>query len=119
MKRYVFDSFAIIDFYADEPGADIVERLLIECATNLAKGWICVINWAEIFYSTARVKGEKVALKVIEDLERYPITIVEADKVLTWEAAKLKTKYRIAYANCFALALAKMKKAALITGILS
>jgi len=35
---------------------------------------------------------------------------------LTLEAARLKAKYRIAYADCFTAALGKLKKAEVITG---
>jgi ribonuclease VapC len=35
---------------------------------------------------------------------------------LTYEAAKLKGRYRIAYADCFAAALSAKLKAAVITG---
>ncbi len=116
MKNYVFDSFAIIAFYADEKGSDLVEQVLTECLTGKARGWMTVINWGEIFYATAKVKGLKVALDIMKNLESYPLIIVDADKKLTWEAAKLKAKYPIAYADCFALALAKQKEADLLTG---
>ncbi len=116
MKNYVFDSFAIIAFYADEKGSDLVEKVLTECLTGKARGWMTVINWGEIFYATAKVKGLKVALDIMKNLESYPLIIVDADKNLTWEAAKLKAKYPIAYADCFALALAKQKEADLLTG---
>ena len=47
---------------------------------------------------------------------RYPITIVEANKELTLQAAEYKAHYKISYADAFAAALAKIKKAILITG---
>lgn len=116
MKKYVFDSYAIIAFFADEKGANIVEKALDECLKGQAQGWMTVINWGEVFYATAKVKREKLAQQIIQSLEHYPLTVVEADKTLTWEAACLKAKYPIAYADCFALALAKQKEAYLLTG---
>ena len=115
-KRYVFDSFAIIAFYENENGADKVQGALEECIRGEAEGWMSVINWGEVFYATAKFKGWESAYAIIQRLERYPISIVEADRDLTWETAQLKAKYPIAYADCFALALAKQKKAALFTG---
>jgi len=53
---------------------------------------------------------------VLLQLSSYPIEIVGADKDLTKDAAILKGRYRIAYADCFAVALAGNKKAVLITG---
>lgn len=116
MKNYIFDSFAIIAFYAEEKGADLVERALDGCIKGRAQGWMTVINWGEVFYAIAKVKGWEIALEVIQNLESYPLIIVDADKKLTWEAARLKAKYPIAYADCFALALTKQKKAELLTG---
>ena len=115
-KRYVFDSFAIIAFYENESGADQVQAALEECIRKEAEGWMSVINWGEVFYAVAKLKGWEYACAVVSRLESYPLVFVEADKSLTWEAAKLKAKYPIAYADCFALALAKLKKAALLTG---
>jgi len=116
VKNYVFDSYAIIAFYADEKGADIVERALGECIKGQAQGWMTVINWGEVFYAIAKVKGQKIARQVIQDLERYPLLVVDANKDLTWGAAQFKAKYSLAYADCFALALAKQKGASLLTG---
>ncbi|MCC7092580.1 MAG: PIN domain-containing protein, partial [Ignavibacteriaceae bacterium] len=46
----------------------------------------------------------------------YPITIVEANKELTLQAAQYKAYHKVSYADAFAAALAKMKKAQLVTG---
>ena len=46
----------------------------------------------------------------------YPIHLVEAGRRVTYEAAKLKAKYTIAYADCFAAILASRLKALLVTG---
>jgi predicted nucleic acid-binding protein len=46
----------------------------------------------------------------------YPIHLVEASRMLMYETAKLKAKYTIAYADCFAAILASSLKALLVTG---
>jgi predicted nucleic acid-binding protein len=48
--------------------------------------------------------------------QTLPITLIEANKELTHEAARLKAKKRMAYADCIAVALARMRKAELYTG---
>jgi predicted nucleic acid-binding protein len=45
-----------------------------------------------------------------------PITLIEANKELTREAARIKATKRMACADCFAVALAHLKKAELYTG---
>ena len=56
------------------------------------------------------------AESVLTQFDKYPIQLVEADRRLTYEAAKLKVKYPIAYADCFAAVLASSLKAFLVTG---
>ncbi len=116
MKRYVFDSYAILAFLEDEPGADQVEKALREVMLNRAEGLLCITNWGEIYYTVMREQSETVAEEVIKHLGNYPLTLIEADHSLTKAAAKLKGKYKIAYADCFAAALAKQRKATVLTG---
>jgi ribonuclease VapC len=42
--------------------------------------------------------------------------MVEVNRDFAYEAAKLKGKYRIAYADCFAVALSEKLNATLVTG---
>ena len=105
------DSFAMIAFFENEPGAEKVGLILKSIMGRKAKAYMSVINWGEIYYNTLREQGFETAEKVIRQLKQYPIKIVDADQKLTYEAAKLKGSYKIAYADCFAAALAKMKGA--------
>lgn len=116
MKRYVFDSYALLAFLEDEPGAAQVEKALREVIRGRAEGFLCIINWGEIYYSVIREQGEAKAAEIAAHLEQYPLTLVAADYELTKAAAKLKGKYRIAYADCFAAALASQLKAVVLTG---
>ncbi len=116
MRRYVLDSFAVIAFFEDEPGAELVEEVLRALIFEQARGWMSVVNWGEVYYSTYREQGQDAARKVLQQLDSYPIEIVVADKELTKDAAGLKGRHRIAYADCFAAALARKKKAILVTG---
>ena len=75
-----------------------------------------VVNWGEVYYNTMREEGVDEAEKVILQLDKFPIQMVEVNRDLAYEAAKLKGKYRIAYADCFAVALSGKLKATLVTG---
>ena len=116
MKRYVLDSYAMIAYFEDEPGADRVSQVLRQLVDGKARGFMSVVNWGEVYYNTMREQGVAEAEKVILQLDKFPIQLVEADKDLAYEAAKLKGKYRIAYADCFAVALSGKLNASLITG---
>ena len=81
-----------------------------------AELFLCVINWGEIYYITLRNFDIKRAELFRETIARYPINIVEANKELTLQAANFKAFHRLSYADAFAAALAKNKKAILVTG---
>lgn len=116
MKSYVIDSFAMIAFFENEPGAEIVADILNSLMKHKAKAFMSVINWGEVYYNTMRVQGVEKAEEVIAQFRKYPIQLVSADQTLTYNAAKLKGEHRIAYADCFAAALSSKLKAPLITG---
>jgi ribonuclease VapC len=116
MKKYVMDSFAMIAFFEDEPGANKVTEILDALMKQKAKAFMSVVNWGEIYYNTMRVQGIEEAEDVIKQFNKYPIQLIEADQALTYEAAKLKGKHKIAYADCFAAALSLRLKAPIVTG---
>ena len=116
MKRYVLDSYAMIAYFEDEPGADRVALVLKQLIKGKAKGFMSVVNWGEVYYNTMREQGISEAEKVILQLDKFPIRIVEVNKELAYQAAKLKGEFRIAYADCFAVALSVKLGAAIVTG---
>jgi ribonuclease VapC len=116
MNKYVLDSFAMIAFFEDEVGSEPVSKLLRKVAKQKIRAYMTVINWGEMYYCTARVQGEDAAERVLRQFNKYGIQLVEADQGLTYEAAKLKARFKIAYADCFAAALSSKLKATLVTG---
>ncbi len=116
MKRYVLDSYAMIAYFEDERGADRVAQVLKQLIKGKAKGFMSVVNWGEVYYNTMREQGVSEAEKVTLQLDKFPIQIVDVNKELAYEAAKLKGEFRIAYADCFAVALAVKLNADLVTG---
>lgn len=90
--------------------------ILEDLVRKKSKGYISIINWGEIYYNTYRVQGKQEADAVIAQVGRYPIELIDADQTLTLEAARLKGRYRIACANCFAAALAAMLNGKVVTG---
>jgi ribonuclease VapC len=118
MATKVLDSWALMAFLQDAPAAAEVERLMLQAADEKHKLLLCVVNWGEIYYSVARAEGEAVAEQKAADLATLAIDLVPVDDdlKLAREAAKLKATKRMAYADCFAAALAKTRNAELVTG---
>jgi ribonuclease VapC len=77
---------------------------------------MCIVNWGEVYCQVMRRYGEQKAQEIEQLIQTLPITLVEANQDLTREAARIKAIKRIAYADCFSLALARLNKAELYTG---
>jgi ribonuclease VapC len=118
MATKVLDSWALMAFLHDEPAAEEVEKLLVKGAEDKHKLLLCVVNWGEIYYSIARAEGEAVAEQKAADLATLAIELVPVtdDLQLVREAAKLKAAKKLAYADCFAAALAKLRGVEVVTG---
>jgi uncharacterized protein with PIN domain len=90
---------------------------LFEKAVESSKPLLmCIVNWGEVYYQIARRFGDPKAQEIEQLIQTLPIALVEADKSLTREAARIKATKGMAYADCFAAALARLKKAELYTG---
>jgi len=113
---YVLDACALIAFFNDENGADIVEQILDKGMSEKAIIFMHKINVFEIYYGILRENGSKAAEMIQKTISELPITIVDnIGEDLFVEAAKLKAKYKISLGDSFALGLSKIKKAKLTT----
>lgn len=116
MKRFVLDSYSLLAYAENEKGANEVESLLKKALEFKAELFLCVINWGEMYYIALREGGKERAELYKNTFAKFPIIIVEANKDLTLQAAIYKANYKISYADAFAAALTKLKKATLVTG---
>ncbi|MBI2854694.1 MAG: type II toxin-antitoxin system VapC family toxin [Chloroflexi bacterium] len=114
--EYVLDSYALLAFFEAEPGSSQVRRLLEAAGENSCRLYMCVMNLGEIIYIVERERGLPKAQETLARINELPIKIVSADRILTLAAAHLNTGCSIAYADCFAAALAQIKDATLVTG---
>ena len=112
----VLDSWALLCYLEQEPGFEKMIELFEKAVESSKPLLMCIVNWGEVYYQVARRFGDQKAQEVEQLIETFPITLVEADKSLTREAAHIKTTRKMAYADCFAVALAHLKKAELYTG---
>jgi len=112
----VLDSWALLCYLEREPGFEKMINLFEKAVESSKPLLMCTVNWGEVYYQVARRFGEQKAQEVERLMQTLPIALVEADKELTREAASIKATKRMAYADCFAVALARLKKAELYTG---
>jgi predicted nucleic acid-binding protein len=77
--------------------------------------FISAINWAEVLYKMERKHG-KAGYDTARQFERTTaLEAVPVDRELAEAAALLKNEHRLGLADAFAGALAKSKKAELVT----
>ena len=74
------------------------------------------INAGEVYYMLARKHDAKTAEEFLIRLPSLPIRLVLPEEEDIIAAAKLKSAYRISYADAFAAALGIKENAAVITG---
>jgi predicted nucleic acid-binding protein len=115
-KSVIFDSFALIAYFRNETGTDYISELFSELALGNLEGYVSTINVGEVYYMIHRKSNATSAEKALEIIQTLPVEIVDADWAATYEAAKLKSKYRISYADAFAAALTIQMKGTLVTG---
>jgi predicted nucleic acid-binding protein len=112
----VLDSWALLCYLEQEPGFEKMIELFEKAVESSKPILMCIVNWGEVYYQVVRRYGEQKVQEIEQLIQTLPITLVEANKELTRDAARIKTVKRMAYADCFAVALARLKKAELYTG---
>jgi ribonuclease VapC len=114
--HYVLDSFAVLAYLEDEAGAGRVNAILVAARQGEASVWMSIVNYGEVIYITEREQGLFAAQRTIAAMDQLPMSVVDADRKLTLSAAKVKAHHSISYADAFAVALAQVKQAAVLTG---
>jgi len=115
-KAYVLDTWAVIAYLEDEPSGEQVEELIATAHEEQTPIYMSVVNVGEVWYTVAREVSEEEANASVKALSDLRIQFESADWSLTQEAARFKSQNKMSYADCFAAALAKLKKADLVTG---
>jgi len=117
LKTRVLDSWAIIEWMrARKPAEDAVTTLLTAAQAGMARLLISAINVGEVYYILRKHLAEEVAERWRILARTLPVTIEVPTADDIWDAALLKGKYSIAYADAFAAALAQKHRCPLVTG---
>ena len=116
MKRYVFDACALIAFFNDEPGADVVEKLLTDATHGKCDIVMNKYNLLEVYYGYLKANGEEFAENILSIVENSCIHVYDVlTDVLFRCAATFKASYRMSLADAMALAQASVEPAILVT----
>lgn len=112
----VLDSHALLAFLRGEPGEEQVAALLEKAGERDTPLLMTEVNYAEVKYSVVRKDGADRWLEIARELPTLPIEFRAGDRELAEVAADFKARFKISLADAFAAALAREKKAELVTG---
>ena len=114
---YVLDAWAILAFLqGEEPAASLVRDAIESAQEGTVRLFASIVNIGEVYYRVGKMRNQKEADSVLKDLFLLPIEIVSADDDTVLEAARLKMKHVLSYADAFAAVTAQQKDAILLTG---
>jgi predicted nucleic acid-binding protein len=114
----VLDAWALLAWLGGQRAAKRVRQVLRRADVTRAPLHLSVINAGEVYYRLARVAGQDQADAFLADLRggRFPIRLEGATPRRVWDAARLKIRYALSYADAFAAALARELDVPILTG---
>lgn len=116
MAAAVLDSHALLAFFRGEHTAHSVKALLHKAAAADRPLQMTEVNYAEVKYMLLKKDGADAWERAADVLKSLPIEFHPADRTLSDAAADYKARFKLGLADAFAAALAKEKKAELVTG---
>lgn len=115
-SHYVLDSYAVLAWLQGEEGGRAVSRLLDQAGHDEVDLAISLVNLGEVVYIVEREESLQAAQQALALLDSLPVSQEPVDRSMALQAAHCKARYRMSYADCFAVALAKKHNAVLVTG---
>jgi predicted nucleic acid-binding protein len=112
----VLDSFALLAFLRGEPGEEKVTALLELAGEGGQSLHMTEASYAEVKYMTMRKDGARRWAEIARELPTLPIEFHDVDRALADLAADFKARHKLSLADAFTAALAKFRKAELVTG---
>lgn len=111
----VLDSHALLALLRDEPGGGSVANILERAGQRDQPVHMTEVNYAEVQYIVRRKDGDAAWATIANELKAAPIEFHPATRRLADLAADFKARFKLSLADAFAAALAKHKKAELVT----
>ena len=111
----VLDASALMAYLEKEAGYETVKELLTKAAESNKNLLMTTVNFGEVYYAVAREQDLEEAEKIAQLIQTFPIEFIDVDLALARQAALYKANQKLPFVDCFAAALAKLRKGELLT----
>ena len=112
----VLDSWAVLAYLSGEPAAQQVRQVLRTARRNQVVALLSLIAYGECLYIIEREQGLQQAQRAVGIIDQLALRVMPADRPLVFEAAHVKARYRLSYADAFSVALAARHHGRVMTG---
>ena len=106
----------MLAYLGGEPAAHAVRQVLRNARRKRGSVLFSIISFGESLYVIEREQGLQQAQRAVGIIDQLPLHVVPADRSLVFEAAHVKARYPISYADSFSVALAKRSHGRVVTG---
>jgi len=114
MKKYVFDTSALLTYIENEEGIETVESLLMESLNEENKIFVSTVTIIEVFYISMQEQGRTVAEERLSLIETLPLIQESLMPNITKIIGEMKAVRSMSFADCCIAGLSKSKKAILV-----
>lgn len=112
--RYTLDTSALIAYFADEPGAELVQALLIRAETRRVEISASFMSYMELLYRLWRQHGEKEGKLAYLRLKALAVKRIDQSEGLLLRAARVKAEFDLSVADAWIAATALLTKSQLV-----
>ena len=115
-KFIVLDTWAMLAYLDGEAAAQQVRQVLHRGRRRQVLLLFSLVNYGECLYVVEREQGLQQAQRAAGIIDQLAVRVVPVDRPLVFEAAHIKARYPVSYADAFSIALAKRNDASVMTG---
>jgi len=117
LQNFILDACVLLALFNNEEGADIVSSLLDRAEQKEIMLGINAVNLIEVYYDRIRKYGSDFADAIIKEVyDKFPVSIIEVNTPdIVREAARLKARGRMSFADTILVATARCINATIVT----
>ena len=113
----VADAWALLAWMRGEGEAvRMMRRLLRRAGAGNLRMALTLVTLGEVYYRLIQLLGQREADERMASLRRTAVDILPVRELLVFEAARIKARFRLSYADAFVVAAARMERAPVLTG---